>query len=163
MCQWAEEFNHVTRVKYLSAMPGTTVYKSGIDEGYLKSEIDHLNWLSIEQALVEDEFINYTSMPENKMREGYRRLYEAYQPGPVMDFEHWPEHFAYFHPNMENGKNSSTDYAGGGWRAEFSSAAGHLAPGSERFILQQTGVPGSVEKGASQMPCGAAIMQGSAK
>ena len=32
MVQFAEEYNHVTRVKYLSAMPGTTVYRQAIDQ-----------------------------------------------------------------------------------------------------------------------------------
>ncbi|MEC7986433.1 MAG: radical SAM protein, partial [Myxococcota bacterium] len=57
MCTWAEENNHITRFKYISLMPGTTLYHYGFKNGHIRSEVDHLNWLSIEQALYEDEFI----------------------------------------------------------------------------------------------------------
>ena len=159
MCQWAEENNHITRVKYLSLMPGTTVYQDGVREGFLKSEVDHLNWLSIEQALVEDEFINLNGLPEQVMRDAYQRIYDAYQPGPVMDFEHYPEHFEYHHPNSDDGQEHCTDYAGKGWRSGHSSATAPLVPGSARFTLDKVGVPGSVEQGAALMPCGATQME----
>jgi len=158
MCQWAEENNHITRVKYLSLMPGTTVYKAGVDDGLLKSEIDHLNWLSIEQALHEDEFINVNGLPEQVMRDAYKRIYDAYQPGPVMEFEHYPETFAYHHPNANDGQVHCTDYAGEGWRSSHSSATAQLIPGSERYTLKKVGVPGSVDKGASLMDCGASLL-----
>lgn len=158
MCQWAEENNHITRVKYLSLMPGTTVYKDGVDTGLLKSELDHLNWLSIEQALHEDEFINVNGLPEQVMRDAYKRLYDAYQPGPVMDFKHYPEHFEYHHPNTDDGQTHCVDYAGADWRNGWSSAAPPLVPGSERFTLEHCGVEGAVEKGASTMESGAQRM-----
>ena len=75
MCKWAEENNHITRVKYLSLMPGTTVYNNGVRDGHIRSEIDHLNWLSIEQALHEDEFINVNGLPEQVMRDAYKRAF----------------------------------------------------------------------------------------
>jgi anaerobic magnesium-protoporphyrin IX monomethyl ester cyclase len=158
MCQWAEENNHITRVKYLSLMPGTTVYQDGVRDGFLKSEIDHLNWLSIEQALYEDEFININNLPEQAMRDAYKRIYDSYQPGPVMEFSHFPEHFDYFHGNEDDGQDRCTDYAGGAWRAGFSSAAPPLVPGSERFTLEKVGVAGSAEVGASTVPSGAQMM-----
>ena len=157
--EWAEEYNHVTRVKYLSAMPGTSVYYQGIRDGLIKSEVDHLNWLSIEQALHEDEFLNYTDLQESVLRRSYKRIYDAYQPGPVMDFKHYPEHFEYFHPNPDDGLARSTDYAGEGWRAKWSSGAAPLAPGSERFTLDKVGAPGMAEKGASTMTSGAKILE----
>lgn len=155
VCQWAEEHNHITRVKYLSAMPGTTIYHQGLQSGIIKSEVDHLNWLSIEQALHEDEFLNYNGLPERILRDAYKRVYDAYQPGPVVDFEHWPEHFGYHHPNPSDGNPHSALYAGEGWRAKFSSAAPHLTPGSERFTLDQCGTPAMAERGAKEMPSGA--------
>lgn len=124
MCTWAEENNHITRVKYLSAMPGTTVYRQGLKDGHIRSEVEHLNWLSVEQALERDEHLNYNGLPDHVMRKAYRRLYDSYCPGPVMDFKHFPEHFAYFDPD-DNPVRS--------WRANFSSAGGHPAPGWERF------------------------------
>lgn len=147
-CQWAETHKHITRVKYLSAMPGTTVYNQGIQSGHIKSEIDHLNWLSIEQALVQDEFLNYNGLAEPTLRKCYKRLYDSYQPGPVMDFKHFPENFEYFHPNNDDGSISSTAYAGSGWRESFSSAGAPIYEGSESFTLDKTGAPGMQQTGA---------------
>ena len=157
VCQWAEEHNHVTRVKYLSAMPGTTVYSQGVRDGIIKSEIDHLNWLSIEQALYEDEFLNYNGLPEQVCRDAYKRMYDSYQPGPVMDFEHYPEHFLYHHPNTDDGQTRSTEYAGDKWRSGWSSASPHLAPGSERYTLKNTGTEAMAAAGASY-PSGAQVL-----
>ncbi len=147
-CQWAEENQHITRVKYLSAMPGTTVYKQGVQTGHIRSEIDHLNWLSIEQALVQDEFLNYNGLSEPVLRKAYKRLYDSYQPGPVMDFAHYPESFQYYHPNDDDGSTACVEYSGKGWRKEFSSAGPRFYPGSERFTLDYTGAPGMKETGA---------------
>ncbi len=155
MCEWAETYNHITRVKYLSLMPGTTVYQQGVENGHIKSEIDHLNWLSVEQALHEDEFLNVTSMSEGKMREAYQRIYDAYQPGPVVDFKHWPDSFQYFHGNADSGQPRSTDYAGDGWRERFSSAAAPLVAGSDRFTLDMVGAPGMADRGSRLAVCGA--------
>jgi len=164
MCQWAEENNHITRVKYLSLMPGTTVYKEGVENGLFKSEIDHLNWLSIEQALHEDEFINVNALPEDVMRDAYKRLYDAYQPGPVMDFTHYPQHFEFHQPNTDDGKTNCTNYAGAEWRAEWSSAAPPLVPGSEQYTLDKCGPAGAAEMGATTMVSGAKRMEpGAAK
>ena len=155
MVQFAEEYNHVTRVKYLSAMPGTTVYQQSIASGLMRGELDHLNWLSIEQALHEDEFLNVSGLPEAKCREAYKRIYESYQPGPVMDFQHWPEHFQYFHPVPQDGQPRSTDYAGSAWRAEWSSAAAPLEPGSENYTLDKIASPEVAALGSALVPCGA--------
>ena len=155
VCTWAEEYNHVTRVKYLSAMPGTTVYRQMLAEGQIKSELDHINWLSIEQALYEDEFLNVNGLPEQTVRDAYRRIYDSYQPGPVMDFAHFPEHFVYHHPNDDSGQQSSIAYGGQGWRSRFSSASAPLVAGSERFTLDVCGVPGAADIGAAAVPSGA--------
>jgi anaerobic magnesium-protoporphyrin IX monomethyl ester cyclase len=150
-CQWAEQYQHITRVKYLSAMPGTTVYQEGIKTGHIKSEIDHLNWLSIEQALVQDEFLNYNGLPEKVVRKAYKRIYDSYQPGPVLNFKHWPEHFEFFHPNENDGAEHVVqyrDYTGTGgtqWRANHSSAARPLLPEAPEFTLSRTGVPQQAE------------------
>ncbi|NNN07546.1 MAG: radical SAM protein [Elusimicrobia bacterium] len=124
MCRWAEENNHITRVKYLSAMPGTSVYTDGLNQNIIRGEVEHLRWLSTEQALVHDEYLNYNGLPESVMRRAYQRLYDAYQPGPVMDFKHWPQNFEKFYPDPARA-----------WRGKFSSAAAPMAPGSERFRL----------------------------
>jgi len=63
MAEWAEEHQHVTRVKYLSSMPGTAVYRETLAQGQIKSELDHANWLSVEQGLYDDEFLNLSAYP----------------------------------------------------------------------------------------------------
>ncbi|MFD9317594.1 B12-binding domain-containing radical SAM protein [Streptomyces sp. NPDC060053] len=160
MVEFAETYNHVTRVKYLSAMPGTTVYKQAIGSGLIRSEIDHLNWLSIEQALHEDEFLNVSGLPEQVCRDAYQRVYDSYQPGPVMDFQHWPENFEYFHPQSADGLQRSTSYAGTGWRSQWSSAAAPLVPNSERFTLDQCATPEVAALGSSTIACGAKRLTG---
>jgi anaerobic magnesium-protoporphyrin IX monomethyl ester cyclase len=155
MVEFAEQYNHVTRVKYLSAMPGTTVYRQAIQQGLIRTELDHLNWLSIEQALHEDEFLNVSGLPEQACRDAYQRIYDSYQPGPVMDFKHWPEHFSYFHPQPFDGQERSTVYAGQGWRSKWSSAAAPLVPGSERFTLAQVATDEVAKVGSSLIDCGA--------
>jgi radical SAM superfamily enzyme YgiQ (UPF0313 family) len=155
MVEFAETYNHVTRVKYLSAMPGTTVYRQAIDQGLMRTELDHVNWLSIEQALHEDEFLNVSGLPEQTCRDAYKRIYDAYQPGPVMDFRHYPEHFEYFHPQPFDGQERSTSYGGTAWRSQWSSAAAPLVPGSERYTLDQVADPSVAAAGSSLMACGA--------
>jgi len=146
-CRWAEEFRHITRVKYLSAMPGTSIYQQVVDRGTIKSEVDHLNWLSVEQALPEDEFLNLNGLPERLVRDSYRRIYDSYLPGPVMDFQHFPEHFSYFHPNPDDGAASSAAYGGTAWRREFSSAGPHRTPGWEDNTLGKTGTTEAMQSG----------------
>ncbi|MFE0420246.1 B12-binding domain-containing radical SAM protein [Streptomyces tendae] len=155
MVDFAEQYHHVTRVKYLSAMPGTTVYRQAIDSGLMRSEVDHLNWLSVEQALHEDEFLNVSGLPEAACRDAYQRIYNSYSPGPVMDFQHFPENFQYFHPQPDDGLERSTSYAGTGWRSAFSSAGAALVPGSERFTLDKIADPEVAAAGSSLMLCGA--------
>ena len=118
-------------------MPGTTVYNQGVQTGHIRSEIDHLNWLSIEQALVQDEFLNYNGLPEPVLRKAYKRIY-------------YPEHFLYFHPNNDDGSQESVKYAGEKWRNEYSSAGPNFYPGSDRYTLDKVGAPGMKSTGASQ-------------
>lgn len=52
--KFSREFKEVTRVKYLSALPGTPLYFEAIKNGYIKDELEHLDWLSREQSVEED-------------------------------------------------------------------------------------------------------------
>ncbi len=124
LCEWAEETQSITRVKYLSAMPGTNIYSDGLKRGIIRSEVEHLRWLSTEQAMVHDEFLNYNGLPEKVMRRAYQRISDSYCKGPVMDFKHWPENFVGFYPDPRKE-----------WRSKFSYAGAPLAPGAERFLL----------------------------
>lgn len=123
-CRWAEGHRSLTRVKYLSAMPGTTVYRQGLESGLLKSEVDHLRWLSVEQALVHDEFVNFSGLPERVCREAYKRLVDCYLPGPVMNFKHWPEHGEKYYPDPDPSRS---------WRKEFSFWSAPTYPGVEKY------------------------------
>ena len=71
-----------------------------------------------------------------------------------------PEHFNYFHPNADDATGRSTEYAGAGWREEFSSAGPALTPGSERYTLDKTGTETMAATGASTMDCGAKKLRG---
>jgi len=131
MCKWAEEHQHITRVKYLSAMPGTTVYRQGMEGKEINDEVEHLRWLSVEQALERDEFLNFNNLADDVMRSAYKRIYDAYQPGPVMDFNHFPEHFAYYDPEPTTA-----------WRAEFASAGAVPDPATDKFRGLKASGPG---------------------
>jgi radical SAM superfamily enzyme YgiQ (UPF0313 family) len=48
------EFKEVTRVKYLSALPGTEFYRDCLRDGLITDEVRHLEWLSEEQSVEED-------------------------------------------------------------------------------------------------------------
>ena len=112
-----------------------------------------------EQALGEDEFLNLNRLPEEELRAIHRRIYQCYQPGPVMDFNHFPEHFQYHHPIADDGSQRSVDYAGEGWRSRFSIAGAPLVAGSERYTLDKVGAPGMAEIGAAATTCGAKKME----
>jgi anaerobic magnesium-protoporphyrin IX monomethyl ester cyclase len=136
-------------------MPGTSVYQNCLADGTIRDEVSHLEWLSTEQALHEDEFLNLAGLPEQVYRDAYKRIYDCYQPGPVMKFEHFPEHFEYTHPNPDDGHPNSVAYAWEGWRKDWSSGGAYLAPGSERYTLDKVGAPGMAEKGSLLLDCGA--------
>ena len=51
---FCKDFKEVTRVKYLSAIPGTQDYKKFVSSGVIKDELAHLDWLSRERSIMED-------------------------------------------------------------------------------------------------------------
>jgi radical SAM superfamily enzyme YgiQ (UPF0313 family) len=51
---FCSEFKEVTRVKYLSALPGTEFYRQCLRDGLIRDEVRHLEWLSEEQSIEED-------------------------------------------------------------------------------------------------------------
>ncbi|HZV80893.1 MAG TPA: radical SAM protein [Geobacteraceae bacterium] len=54
LVEFCNEFQEVTRVKYLSALPGTDFYRQCLKDGLITDEIAHLEWLSAEQSVEED-------------------------------------------------------------------------------------------------------------
>lgn len=52
--EFCQEFREVTRVKYLSAIPGTALYWKAVEEGLIKDGLAHLYFLAREQSVEED-------------------------------------------------------------------------------------------------------------
>jgi len=79
LAAFCAEFKEVTRVKYLSALPGTVFYRQCLKDGLIRDELTHLEWLSEEQSVEEDidsdrfvMFTNHLTKPE--LREIYHRI-----------------------------------------------------------------------------------------
>jgi anaerobic magnesium-protoporphyrin IX monomethyl ester cyclase len=75
---FCNEFQEVTRVKYLSALPGTEFYRQCLRDGLITDEIRHLEWLSREQSVEEDidqpGFVKFT---DQLTKEELRGIYRA--------------------------------------------------------------------------------------
>jgi radical SAM superfamily enzyme YgiQ (UPF0313 family) len=77
--EFCAEFKEVTRVKYLSALPGTDFYRQCLRYGLIKDEIQHLEWLSQEQSIEEDiehpGFVRFTAhLTKNELRQIYKDI-----------------------------------------------------------------------------------------
>lgn len=70
------------RVKYLSAIPGTEIYRLALEKGIIRSEVEHLRWLSRESGRLEDEFLNFTDLPDDELRSAYQKVSSMYIKGP---------------------------------------------------------------------------------
>lgn len=73
------EFKEITRVKYLSAIPGTQDYHRFVKEGVIKDELAHLDWLSRERSVEEDidqpGFIKFTPhLTKEELKDVYRKI-----------------------------------------------------------------------------------------
>jgi radical SAM superfamily enzyme YgiQ (UPF0313 family) len=73
------EFKEVTRVKYLSALPGTDFYRQCLQDGLITDEVRHLEWLSREQSVEEDidqpGFVKFTPhLTKDELRAIYRDI-----------------------------------------------------------------------------------------
>ena len=70
------EFKEVTRVKYLSALPGTEFYRKCLEVGLITDEVRHLEWLSEEQSVEEDiEQPGFVTFTEHLSKEELRGIY----------------------------------------------------------------------------------------
>jgi len=76
LVEFCNEFQEVTRVKYLSALPGTAFYDQCLQNGLISDEVAHLEWLSREQSVEEDidqpGFVKFTP---HLTREELRKIY----------------------------------------------------------------------------------------
>jgi anaerobic magnesium-protoporphyrin IX monomethyl ester cyclase len=75
---FSKKFKEITRVKYLSALPGTPLYKRLVSDGTIKNEIDHLYFLAREQSVEEDiDEKGFLFMAKNISKEDLRNAYKA--------------------------------------------------------------------------------------
>jgi len=85
LAAFCNEFKEITRVKYLSALPGTAFYRDCLKNGLIRDELKHLEWLSEEQSIEEDiehaGFVKFTDhLTKSELRQVYHdvnRLIEA--------------------------------------------------------------------------------------
>lgn len=76
MIAFCNEFKEVTRVKYLSALPGTDFYRQCLRDGLITDEVAHLEWLSREQSVEEDiDDPGFVLFTKHLSREELRRIY----------------------------------------------------------------------------------------
>jgi radical SAM superfamily enzyme YgiQ (UPF0313 family) len=79
LMEFCREFKEVTRVKYLSALPGTDFYRECLKNGLIQDEIKHLEWLSQEQSVEEDidhpDFVKFTAhLTKAELRKIYQDI-----------------------------------------------------------------------------------------
>lgn len=78
LVDFCNEFREVTRVKYLSALPGTAFYRQCLADGTIGDEVAHLEWLSREQSVEEDidqpGFVKFTGHLD---KEELKKVYHA--------------------------------------------------------------------------------------
>jgi anaerobic magnesium-protoporphyrin IX monomethyl ester cyclase len=86
LVRFCGEFKDVTRVKYLSLLPGTPEYRSALARGIIKDELAHLDFLSRERSVEDDEIINVCGLPEELLRSVYRDVNRQIQLRP---YEYW--------------------------------------------------------------------------
>jgi radical SAM superfamily enzyme YgiQ (UPF0313 family) len=77
-----DETGSACRVKYLSAIPGTEIYRWALENGIIKDEVSHLRWLANEKCDKDDEFINFTQLPDEVIRDTYKEINSKYIKGP---------------------------------------------------------------------------------
>lgn len=82
MIEFCNQFKEVTRVKYMSAIPGTPLYYDAIKRGIIKNEVEHLYFLAREKSVADDEILNFTSLPEKELRRAYKEINERIEMRP---------------------------------------------------------------------------------
>lgn len=76
ICDFAKQFKEVTRVKYLSALPGTPLYQNAIKQGIIKDPVKHLEFLAREESIEEDiEKEGFLFFPKAVTKERVREIY----------------------------------------------------------------------------------------
>ena len=84
--EFCKRFKEVTRVKYMSALPGTVLYYDAIKKGIIKDQIQHLNFLAQERSVESDKIINFTDLPVKDLKKAYRAVNRQIEVRP---YEYW--------------------------------------------------------------------------
>jgi radical SAM superfamily enzyme YgiQ (UPF0313 family) len=84
--KFCEKFKEVTRVKYMSALPGTVLYYDAVRKGLIKDQLQHLSFLARERSVEDDQIINFTSLPVKELRKAYRAVNRQIEVRP---YEYW--------------------------------------------------------------------------
>ena len=71
---FCKRFKEVTRVKYMSALPGTPLYYDALRKGVIKNELEHLYFLAKERSVESDQFLNFTGLSARALRKAYRQI-----------------------------------------------------------------------------------------
>lgn len=79
---FCKKFKEVTRVKYLSAIPGTYLYYDALKKGVIKDELGHLYFLARERSVKEDEILNFANLPEKELRRAYHEINKKIEQRP---------------------------------------------------------------------------------
>jgi anaerobic magnesium-protoporphyrin IX monomethyl ester cyclase len=93
MFNFCKEFKEITRVKYLSALPGTPLYYQCIKDGIIKDEIEHLDWLAREQSIEEDiDEKGFLFMAHNITKTQLKEAYKTINGNiEVRPYRYWEE------------------------------------------------------------------------
>lgn len=86
LTEFCKKFKEVTRVKYMSALPGTKLYYDALKRGIIKDELEHLYFLAREHSVEEDEILNFTDIPEEALRKAYHEINHQIEMRP---YEYW--------------------------------------------------------------------------
>lgn len=98
------------RVKYLSAIPGTEMFRKARESGVIKDEMGHLNGLlARERGVAEDEFLNLTGMPETVYRDAFKKIEANYVLGPYGSAQLIRDKRNYAYPGEPLGANEVLD------------------------------------------------------
>ena len=84
--EFCNKFKEVTRVKYMSALPGTRLYCDALKKGIIRDRLEHLYFLAKERSVEDDQILNFTNLPEKELRKAYHEINHQIEVRP---YEYW--------------------------------------------------------------------------
>jgi radical SAM superfamily enzyme YgiQ (UPF0313 family) len=91
--EFCNDFKEITRVKYLSAIPGTQLYRQAVKNGTIKNQLEHLYFLAREQSVEEDIdkkgfLLLCTKISKEDLRYTYHTINSCIEKRP---YEYWQD------------------------------------------------------------------------